>query len=181
NLTNPSIANPIATPSVTTIYYVDITTPSGCVKQDSAVVFVDANIPVPTISNDTSMCFGDTITLTAGGATEIEWTPSTGLSNPLGGSTLAYPPTSTTYVVEYTNTCGVLYDSVTVIVNTISASVSPNVTICRGETINLNAFGGDTYLWDSEISILSRLDSSLIIVRPTEPTTYYVLISNVFG
>lgn len=181
SLNNPNIANPTATPASTTRYYADITTPSGCVKQDSVVVFVDANIPTPTISNDTSMCFGDTITLMAGGASKVEWIPATGLSNPLGSPTLAYPPASTTYVVEYTNTCGVLYDSVTVIVNTISASVSPDVNICRGETVNLSAFGGDTYLWDNETSILSRLDSSSIIVRPTEPTTYYVLVSNVYG
>lgn len=181
NLNNANISNPIATPTITTIYYVSITTPSGCVKQDAVRVFVDANTPTPTISNDTAICFGDTILLVAGGASKYEWIPYTGLSNPLGSSTLAYPSLSTTYVVEYSNACGLFYDSVTVIVNTISASVSPNIMVCRGETIALNAFGGNTYLWNNDLSILSHLDSSSIIVRPYEPITYYVLVQNTFG
>ncbi|MFH2141781.1 MAG: gliding motility-associated C-terminal domain-containing protein [Bacteroidota bacterium] len=47
-LDNPDVANPIASPDQTTIYYVYITTPTGCVEFDSVKVTVIPRVIIPT-------------------------------------------------------------------------------------------------------------------------------------
>ena len=46
-LDNPNIANPLATPEETTVYYVYITTPAGCVEYDSVTVNVVKTLFIP--------------------------------------------------------------------------------------------------------------------------------------
>ena len=66
SLSNDSIANPVASPAVPTIYRVTVEVPGGCVKTGD--VFVDLSPPFPpgiTIMGDTTMCLGDSTQLIA--------------------------------------------------------------------------------------------------------------------
>lgn len=180
-LNNTSIPNPIATPSLTTQYYVDITTPNGCLIHDSVLVTVDTNIPNPWISNDTTICLGDTIDLFATGATSYTWTPSGSLVNNTGPNVRAFPSTQTTYLVTYENTCGIDYDTVTVNVNAIAGLTIPDQWICRGDSVWIWANGGVSYSWYNNSSILTALDSAWILVRPNNDMTYYVDVQDAFG
>lgn len=180
-LNNGSISNPIATPTNTNTYSVLITTPNGCLKQDSVVVTVDNNLPNPAISNDTTICFGDTITLIASGATNYSWSPAGSLTNNTGSVVNAFPSINTRYIVTYQNTCGIDYDTVTVFVNNIVGSKSPDQWICRGDSVWIWASGGTTYNWHSHNSILTPTDSNWILVRPNASTTYNVDIQDAFG
>src|SRR5205085_3397058 len=45
-LSNPTICNPIATPDVTTTYYVTVTDANGCTNTDSVTVFVNPKIEI---------------------------------------------------------------------------------------------------------------------------------------
>jgi len=101
-LSDPSGANPTATPLDTTSYRLIVNT-YECAP-DTAYVNVNI-IPLPEIiiSENVNIGFGGTTTLEASGGTYYEWNPVEGLSNPYIAQTEASPETTTTYVVTVTD------------------------------------------------------------------------------
>jgi hypothetical protein len=88
--------NPVtAAPGVTTTYTVSGTA-SGCTGITQSVVTVN---PIPVIAvNSPSICFGETATLTAGGATSYSWSGGLGTGNPV----MTSPASTTTFTVSGT-------------------------------------------------------------------------------
>jgi len=112
-LDDDTIANPTATPTATTTYYVTVTDGNGCTNVDTVVVLVGGtNI---TGGPNAGICTGDSVQLNASGGGTYLWIPSTGLSNDTIPDPWASPTTTTTYIVIITDTfdCTVI-DSVTV-------------------------------------------------------------------
>lgn len=76
-LSNPSIANPMASPLANTTYTVTVNNPSTtCSNTDAMQVSVIASPPTPTLSNTPSpVCQGNTISITPTivGATSVDW------------------------------------------------------------------------------------------------------------
>ncbi|MDQ3192407.1 MAG: hypothetical protein M3Q58_12510, partial [Bacteroidota bacterium] len=64
-LSDPLIANPIATPIQTTTYIVEVTGNNGCIMFDTANVIVNGIAPTVTVSADTNICFGQSVQLTS--------------------------------------------------------------------------------------------------------------------
>jgi len=89
------------------ISYVLTKTYAECFTRDSFYIKVN-EIPdfYITRSRTDSICLGDTIHLTANGNYQFVWTPTKGLSNPLSGSTEAFPDESTLYTVVATTLAG---------------------------------------------------------------------------
>ena len=79
-LSNPNIANPIATPALTTAYVLTVSNASNCTARDTVIVSVNP-IATPSISISTpsnTVCSGSTVVFTAvatnGGATPVyQW------------------------------------------------------------------------------------------------------------
>jgi len=71
-MTDTTIYNPTANPAVTTLYKVIAINPQGPVYHDSLLV---VRYPVPEINlpPDTTICFGDSVTLTATGGVHYSW------------------------------------------------------------------------------------------------------------
>jgi len=106
-LNDPTISNPVATPTATTMYHLVATdTLNGCTGKDSINVIVG---PITvTASNGTITC-GSAVTLTAtatGGnyitPLSYTWTPSTNLTATTGTTTSANPIATNTYYVTVT-------------------------------------------------------------------------------
>lgn len=57
--------------------------------------------------------------------------------------------------------------------NNSSLEVSPSVTICQGESIQLNVTGGENYVWSPALT-LDDSNSASPTATPTESTTYTV-------
>lgn len=107
----------LAYPVATTTYTVTATDISGCNATANVTVTVTGGPPV-TVTNDTSLCAGSSITLNAGGATMYQWSPPFGLSNTTISNPVATPFSNTTYTVVGTDVYGCTNSaSVTVIVN----------------------------------------------------------------
>ncbi len=139
--------NPATTPLLnsTTTYTVTGTT-NGCTGTAVATVTVKPN---PTVTvNSPSICDGQTVSLTANGATTYSWTG--GLSgNP--ATTPALNSTTTYTVTGTTNGCtGTAVATVTVKPNPIVTVNSPS--ICDGQTTSLTANGATTYSWTGGLS-----------------------------
>jgi len=134
---------------------IDLYFPDGCP--------VEAPIPM-VIVEDATICAGDTVTLTAVGASTYQW------SN--GGRThsITVSPTETTTYYVTGKKAGYVSDTtyVTVTVNPLPLLSVTHDTICQGEAAVLTASGAEAYSW-------STGDTSPVIeVSPTENTFYEV-------
>ncbi|MCK5782796.1 MAG: gliding motility-associated C-terminal domain-containing protein, partial [Flavobacteriales bacterium] len=151
-------------PTGTTTYTVTGTNAVGCTSTASGVVTVN---PLPNVSitaSPTSVCPGNTSSLTASGASTYSW--STGGT---GTSINVNPINSTTYTVTGTSTAGCTNTAnvnVTVLPGPIVTTTG--ATICEGQTANITASGATNYSWDNSMT------GSSINVSPTSTTTYTV-------
>jgi gliding motility-associated-like protein len=115
-LSNPNIANPVATPAGTTTYTVTVSN-GACTDTDEVTVFTEAAISV---SSGQTICRGDSAALSASGGISYAWSPSAGLSDPSSANPGASPAATTTYTVVVTNVNGCTgTGTVTVVVNPV--------------------------------------------------------------
>ncbi|AXY73504.1 gliding motility-associated C-terminal domain-containing protein [Paraflavitalea soli] len=178
-LSDPQIANPIATPANAIRYIVTGSNPQGCEAKDTVDIMTKAK-PVITMSAAAVICPGATTQLSAfaPGAASYNWRPQQGLSDAAISNPVAGPAVNTKYLVEVKGTNGChSKDSVTINVRSISsfAASANKGTICAGDTIILQASGGDEYTWSSGTSNLATNVNSLL-VHPATSTNYGVTI-----
>ena len=158
-----------ASPTTTTTYTLTATA-NGCTNQDQVTVTVGSP---PTASvNSTTICSGQTATLTATpsapGGTYL-WSPGGQTTSTINVS----PTTTTNYSVVYTlNGCSSASATGTVTVApSPTVSVAP-VTFCPGTSVTLNATAsptGGTFSWSP-----GGQNTSSITVSPAATTTYNV-------
>jgi hypothetical protein len=111
----------------------------------SSIISADAGL-------DKNICVGDSVQLTGAGGPKISWNNSPFLSN----DSISNPFTRTNITRDYilTVTDGLCQDKDTVRVNIIA---KPNViatgitTICKGDSVQLNAAGANKYLWNNGV------------------------------
>lgn len=151
------------------IYSVTITDTNGCTQSTTVQVNQDAS-PNAAISGNTSLCIGETATLTASGGTAYSW--STGAT----ASSIIVSAAGTYSVAASMNGCSDTA-SVTVVVNFLPAVgiIPPVDTIQLGDNATLTASGGITYSWSNGST------TSIIVVSPTETTTYTVVVADTNG
>jgi gliding motility-associated-like protein len=104
-LSDTTIANPIATPTVTTTYYVVSTDTSGCTGVDSVTITVNTFGGLSITGTDTIL-EGGSSNLNASGGTTWVWSPTTSLSCSNCQSPVATPSTTTTYTLVATDANG---------------------------------------------------------------------------
>jgi uncharacterized repeat protein (TIGR01451 family) len=160
-------ANPVS-PTATTTYTVTVTDANGCTATASQTVTVNP-IPTASISGASTICSGNSTTLTAAGGGTYLWSNGVNAAvNPVN------PIATTTYTVTITNASGCTSTaSQVVIVNpTPTPSISGTTTICNGIPTTLTATGGGTYSWSTGAIIAN------ITVSPTANATYTVTVTN---
>ncbi|MBI3500657.1 MAG: gliding motility-associated C-terminal domain-containing protein [Bacteroidetes bacterium] len=179
SLSNPNISNPVANPTITTQYTVNITDANGCANWDTLTVFLNPVVPTNAGPN-VSICIGTSITIggapTAPVGATYQWNPSTGLNNSTLANPTASPTATTTYVVTAsTFTCSGTA-TVVVVVNALPViSAGADVSICSGNTATLTASGGNLYSWSTTQT------STSISISPTSSSTYTVIGTDANG
>ncbi|MFK7798238.1 MAG: T9SS type A sorting domain-containing protein [Aureispira sp.] len=160
--------NPVASPSVTTTYYVTGNLSGSCSNMDSVVVNVENVPPTASISGNVGICGTGSNTLTATGGSRFLW--STGATT---ASINVSPSVSTTYSVIVTNFVGgcEAYDTVDVVVSPTVTSNIPDQIICNGNSATISASGGGGYAWSTGETTPD------ITVSPTTMTDYFVTIT----
>ncbi len=103
-LSDPNIANPVASPAVTTSYTVEITDVNGCIG--NASVTVEVEDPEVGVIGDVEMCQGEYVGLWATGGETYRWSPATTLDDRYAEAPVASPMVTTLYTVEITNRSG---------------------------------------------------------------------------
>ena len=134
-----------ANPTVTTTYTVIGTiTATGCSNTAQVVVNVNPKPNILITPASSTICNGESTTLTASGGINYTWSPATGLSATSGGTVTASPTATTTYTVTGTDANGCTNTStVTVTVNPIPTVAKPSDrTVCNGTSITSIIFSG---------------------------------------
>ncbi len=176
-LSNPSIANPVATPADTTKYVVTGTNIFGCTATDSVTIAVKPK-PVVSSTGDTTICRNTAVTLFATGGGSYLWSPAAVLNNAgIATPTATATTANTKYIVTVTGTNNCISkDSFTVSVTPVPVySVSADQSVCLNDNAPLNASGGNYYLW-SPAPLVSNAAISNPVAITTNNTLYAVLV-----
>lgn len=179
-LSATNIANPIATPGVTTTYSVLITSADGCTNTETVTVNIQQGLPVPSISADMAKCPLDPVILTVSGGASYYWYSNHTILNPNSNSITVSQPVTTTYYVDVTNVCGTVTDSVIVSVQKPVAASAPDDTICYNDTISLWASGGVNYYWSPASKVFNPTQSHTQ-AYPGSPTVFTVIVEDNIG
>jgi len=150
-------------------------TTNGC--YDTAVHTIVINpSPVVTATSSLDLCRGNTVQLNAIGAATWQWLPLSGLSCYNCPSPLASPTITTPYVVEGKNSFGCAdYDTVVItVIQPLRMTVSPNDSICIGQSTNLLVSGAASYNWSPAVGLSSTTVSNPT-AAPTVTTRYRVV------
>lgn len=152
-ISNNSIANPFINPNTLTKYFVLGTDANGCTNTDSIEISINS-LPTIITSNDTSLCKGDTITVSANGGNDYLWLNTESISDQNVNQPNIWPSSSLLYrvIVTGTNDCFDTAD-INITVNQLPEIVAGNDTsICLGDSIILNASGNaQNYSWNNGI------------------------------
>ncbi|MEX0811513.1 MAG: gliding motility-associated C-terminal domain-containing protein [Chitinophagales bacterium] len=176
NISNDTVVDPFVFPDTTTDYIVDYTFVGGCTVQDTVTIGVSSfatNIP-----SDTSICAGDSVTLSLGGDGNVfTWTPNGSLTCGTCAEVTAFPDTTTTYNVlieDSVTGCSEEFN-ITVAINELpDVNILMDSIVCFIDSITLNAGEGYTsYFWNDEST-----DSFLVAYSAGE---YFVEVTDSFG
>jgi hypothetical protein len=186
-----NIAQPIASPTKTTIYSVLVTDSHGCMDEDTVVVFV-GGLPAADAGADKQICSGSSVQIgnpAVGGTPPYtySWSPSTGLSAADSAQPIASPTLTTMYTVTITDAVGGTdTDSVLVTVFPTPSIFAGNDTrICSGAStvIGSPATGGTapyTYSWTPQAG-LNAADVAQPTASPSSTTTYNIVVTDANG
>jgi gliding motility-associated-like protein len=150
-------------------------TTNGCYDTTYKQVRINPN-PFVRTNQDMIICKGQTTPLNATGALSYMWSPTQSLSCSTCPNTLAAPQTTTQYVIAGFNQFGCVgYDTVLITVaQPFNIGVTPNDTLCIGQSMVLNAQGASKYTW-SPAGGLSSITVSAPTASPTITTKYRVI------
>jgi hypothetical protein len=165
-------------PSFTSTYWVIATNLEGCNDSDFVEVSVNQS-PVLTFQGDTNLCVGESTQIHLFGAATYQWSPLSGVSNPVAANPVLSPLTNTTYTVTGIDSNGCSNTiSITIVVNPpFSANAGSDQVYC-GSPVNLRATGsiiGLTYQWSNSFT------GDSIQVTPSTTTSYIVTATNLSG
>lgn len=174
-LSNATVLNPTASPAATTTYSLITSNLAGCHDTDAITVFINA-LPNVSAGNNLSFCDNTNgVQLNGSGIGTASWSPSTNLSNPNILNPLASPNSLTNYTLTVTNSNNCSATDVVQVNPAIApiVSVSPNITICSGDSTTLIASGATNYFWSPTIHTI--INNNQCIAFPTINTVYSVV------
>ena len=181
SLSDSSIQNPLASPAITTTYYLNILIANNePVIRDSVTVTI-IQPPVVNAGKDTSVCKGSAIQLNASGANTYNWNASTFLSDTTISNPLAAPINTTNFIVRGFNPQG-CFDTDTIKVSVLQLpifSLTNDTAICKTGSIMLQAkaTGNNSFKWSPSAG-LSDPNIFNPVASPADSTKYFVSVTD---
>ncbi len=150
----------------------------GC--SDTLQASIYPILPLAKAGPDTVVCPGHPVTLgvPAVAGFTYAWSPAIFLSDSVTAQTVSTPHRLTSYVVTVTSIESGCIDKDTMeitVFQPIAITVSPDQTICEGQTVNLQAQGSAVEYYWSPGAGLSRNNIPNPVVAPKKTTTYQVV------
>jgi len=185
-LSNTSISNPLANPSVTTTYYLTYTDLNGCTNFDAITVSIYSPV-APTVGPPLSICIGNSATLSVTSGTNYVWTPSSSLSSPTSANPIATPVSTTNYTVSVNDLhgCPAKSTQLVTVIQLPVVNAGADQTICNNKTAILNVNSnpaGATFSWLPSFGLTDPTISNPTFAPNTPGIyTFTVSVSTAFG
>jgi len=186
NLNDPNIINPIANPASTTTY--QLTAKVGKCSSTDDVRLIPVPYPSANAGPDVSICYNSSVQLNASVvASSYFWRPQGSLSNPNILNPVAHPASTTKYILTVTDVLGCPkpgYDTVVVtVLPKVKASAGRDTMIVFGQPLQLNAGGGENYLWTPSDYLNNTGISNPVakINSPLDSIRYKVFVTDQLG
>lgn len=186
NFIDPLLANPFAITNSTTLY--EVTAAIGsCLAKDQVMV---STVPYPTVNAgaDTMLCFNTRGQLNGStNGSSYKWSPAIYVSNSNILNPAVQPPKTTSFLLTAYDNKGCPkpgVDSVVVMVlPNINAFAGDDTAIIIGQDLQLQATGGNRYVWSPTIGLSSPNIANPIarFNEPTEGMRYAVSVYNQAG
>lgn len=157
-LDDENIANPTVNIASSETYYVEITSAGGCSDTDSVYVSISNSLVVD-LGNDSTICPGESVDLSANGGSIYTWSPNSNITSLTDPTVTVNPSVTTEYIVVVDDGSGCTGTD-SIIINVLPAIqvVSPgNQDLCRDEVVNLSlshtggSGGSVSYSWDDGV------------------------------
>ena len=174
NINNNNISNPVVFPSGLTNYIVIGTDTNNCINSDTLTVNIN-ELPTIVTSNDTSICYGDSIIISAFGGVSYQWLNSDSINNVNISNPEIWPTNTSTYsvIVTGSNNC-IDTSEISINVNNLPIlNAGIDQAICKGDTAQINVTGAVNYQWSPNMNISSTI-SNTIEAWPQDTITYVV-------
>ncbi len=163
------------TPTITVTdagtYSVTGTDANGCINEDT-VALVVRSLPTGNAGADDEICAGDSAQLVATGGVSYVWNTTETTAN-----ITVSPTTTSDYTVTTTDQFGCVgADTVELVVRNLpSGNAGADDEICAGDSAQLVASGGVSYVWNTTETTTN------ITVSPTTTSDYTVTTTDQFG
>jgi gliding motility-associated-like protein len=185
SLSDSTVATPVASPVVNTVYTVTVADNIGCTGSDSIRVRVVQPETVQVSPDSTAICPGKDVAITATGAYSYSWIGSglnaTNISNPV-----VSPLASTVYRVAGSDSAGCFSDTVSVIVTVLpvpTVNAGPEIDVLAETPVTIPAVGSpDVVSWQWTPSIdLSCTTCAQPVCTPRQTQQYIVTVTAADG
>ena len=182
NLSNTTGNTVQVFPQASTVYTVVGTDSNGCSNQSQIPITVYPKPVVSISSTATDICSGDSVTLTAGGASTYQWVAGGGLLNTIGSGVIAVPQSTHQYIVSGTDTSGcVSISTKNIIVHALPVLTitTSSAAICKFDTVFLSVSGAQIYQWSG--NSLINTQTQTVAANPLSSSIYNVVGTDSFG
>ena len=165
------------------IYEVTLTVSdtNGCFSSDSVSITLTIGAfeggVVPPAS---PICPGGSFQFEAFGGANYSWSPAQFLNNPSIYNPVATITQTTQFSVTISDSCGSVTIPVTLEVYDNSISISPDTSVCIGNSVPLQVNSSGTITW-SPPTYLNNPSSFSPISTPNQSITYTASVVNIFG
>ena len=155
----------------------------SCFAADS-INFRGVDPPNAFAGLDTTICYGEKLWLQASGGAYYSWTPPATLTNPRLPNTLAWPKTTTTYVVTVTDTLGcpkpVTASRMVTVIPPVPAFAGNDTIITRGQLFHMHGTGGYSYTW-TPADGLTNPNIADPVTNINRDFTYHLVVRTIEG
>jgi len=160
-------------PTTTTTYTATITDACGNTATATKVVTVN---PAATITGPTTVCVGNTITLSNGGVAGVWSSVTPGVATVVGATGVVSGVATGTDVIKFTATTGGCVTSYTITVTPLPGAIGGITSVCVGNTTPLNnAVAGG--VWSSSTPTVATIDPATGVVYGVTPGTTTITYS----
>ena len=183
DLSNTTTASTNASPQNDIVYRVNVTSPDGCINNDSISIKVIKPFTL-LASADTFVCVGGSVLLTASGAEKYLWSGNGVNSNT--NSLTVKPAATSTYTIKGTGPYDCFSYTKDIVVKVIpypTVDAGNDTTIMVGTVIQLKpAYSSDVsrYSWTPS-TYLSCLNCPTPFASPEQPIEYKITATNAYN
>jgi gliding motility-associated-like protein len=186
SMSDPTVKDPFVKPLVNTQYKV-VASVGHCSASDSVNIQV-APYPQVVAGDDTAICYGNTVQLTAfTAAPNFAWSPTNSLLQANTLTPVAKPYTTTAYVITVRDTGGcpkpVSDTTLVTVYPRIYANAGNDTAIVVNQPLQLNATGGTSYIWSPTTGLSNPFIANPVVTLSAayDSVIYHVTVSNPGG